>query len=227
MRNPESLLSVFALLPMLVSCAPAPRPVRPDDMSAAAHRREAVREQEEADRHVAEFEPRATQPVTPMGPVVDVEDTYIYPTTVYNPTEHHLDEAVRHHAHAAEHDAAARELERFEEAQCGELPPETRSACPILHGVASIVDVPHGVRITFAPDEPVAAVVAHLRCHAAWARTRGYPAEMSCPLYRKGIRVVPDADGKSIDVTIDDADMVDVIRKQIRREALPAGTPIT
>jgi hypothetical protein len=56
--------------------------------------------------------------------------------------------------HAQEHDQAAAELERFEDAACHELPAASRAACPLVHDVVGITDVPGGVRVAFAEAVP-------------------------------------------------------------------------
>lgn len=197
------------------------RAVRPDDMSAARHRDEAAREYAAAADAMERYDP-ARQRVVGIAGSHEANEPFSYPVAVCNPTESHLRAAEAHSAHAREHEAAAAELERFEEAECGELPPETRAACPVLGDVVAITDVAGGVRVRFADGVPVAAVVAHMRCHLGYARAHGYADAGDCPLYVQGVRIRA-AGGQSVDILSDDARRVREIRRRARETAVPAG----
>lgn len=210
----------LALLLVASSCGSSrPSVVKPDEMSAAEHRREAARERALAEADYARFQPTATQP---MGGVASPhEGPRLYPIDVYrfNPTEKALDEAERHLRHAREHEAAAAALEQYEEAECTELSPKMRAACPLLGPVQAIDDLADGVRIRYAAGTPIAPVVAHMKCHLAFARARGWKDAGDCPLYMKGVAIAAASDGASIDVRSDDATVAREI--QVRSRILP------
>src|SRR6266540_1637450 len=50
-------------------------------------------------------------------------------------------------------------------------------------------DIAGGVRFVLAEGAPTEAVVAHMRCHFAWARSRGFVQMPGCPIYLKGISI--------------------------------------
>jgi hypothetical protein len=209
---------LFVVLALQLGCAePAPKP---DDMSAAAHRAEADRERAAARAQLAEYRPGAVELAPLLSTQPDRQPWYLYPQATYNPTAHHVDAASSRFAHARAHEAAAAELERFEEEECRGFPPTTRAACPLLLHVEDLVDVPGGVRLRFASEVNVGAVVAHMRCHLAYARTRGFEVP-TCPLYVKGTRVERVLDSRVVDVLGSDRAAADEIRHRAREEAKP------
>ena len=170
-------ISLFALF--ATACATTTPPastVKPEDMSAAAHRQEAARERARADDAYARWQPNARTPL-PAAPAGSVDGPRMYPIDLYpyNPTDRALADAERHLRHAREHEAAAVALEGFEDAECRDFAPKARAACPLLGPVASIEDRADGVRFVLAPGAPVAAIVAHMRCHLAFARRAATP----------------------------------------------------
>lgn len=199
-----SLPLALALAAACGSCGPSRSTVKPDEMSAAAHRREAARERMLAEEDYQRYQPTAT---APMGGLAPHDGPRLYPLDVYrfNPTEKAIDDAERHLRHAREHERAAAELERYEAAECKELAPRLRAACPLLGPVAAIDDLPDGVRIRYADATPVAPVLAQMRCHLAFARARAFADVGDCPLYMKGVIIAAAPDGRAIDVRSDDA----------------------
>jgi hypothetical protein len=156
--------------------------------SAEAHRREAAEARARAVDEQARYDSTAlSSPAAGLGR----EGPAIFPLAIYapfNPTLRHVYRAEELSAHALAHEQAAAELEAFEERECAQFPPSTRVACPML-GPVRIEDLPNGVRIYLPAQMPVDAVVAHMRCHLAWARTRGYAPTATCPLYLKGTEI--------------------------------------
>jgi len=193
-----SLLPVAVSL--LVGCAGK---VRPDDLSAEAHRSEAERERAIAHQRLAQYDAAAVAPLSgfqhadPQVPNQVLGGVFEF----YNPTAGELHEASRHLEHAREHEAAAAELEAFEASSCREVSQSVRAACPTLGSNARIEDLAHGVRIHFAPGADLRAIVAHMRCHLAFARTRGFTTVAGCPLYMKGVAIDEAPDGLAVDVT--------------------------
>src|SRR5262245_52895329 len=89
----------------------------PGQTSAEAHRSESAREQAAAQTHQSQYDPNAS-----------VSSGY----ASYNPTQWHLQEAVKHSTHAREHERAATKLEKFEEAECIGFSESARGACQLM-----------------------------------------------------------------------------------------------
>ncbi len=174
------------LLLMLVGCAHDR--VRSDELSADAHRREASQIRGRAQDEAARYDPTAVaSPTASFGR----EGPVLFPLTIYapfNPTMRHLYKAEELAAHARLHEQAAAELEAYEEKECAEFPPATRAACPVL-GPVRIEDLPNGVRLHLPAEMPLDATLDHMRCHLAWARTRGFAPTTTCPLYLRGTEI--------------------------------------
>jgi len=200
------------------ACAAREPNVKPTDMSAADHRAEAQHQRGLAQEDASRYRPARghTIALTPPG---DAMGGVTFPISVYNPTEGYLQQADEHRAHAKEHERAAAALEKFEEAECREFPERTRAACPLLGPVTKIDDVERGVRVTFAPGTRVDAVVAHMRCHYAYAKARGFDARVSCPLYMPGIEISQDGGG-AVEIKVRDRAQVDDLRARAREEAV-------
>jgi hypothetical protein len=188
----------------LAACATSHPSARSEDLSADAHRREAARERMLAEQNYEQFRPTAS---AALPGTWSSDGPRLFPLDVYrfNPTDRALDDAQRHLQHAREHEAAAQALEQYEEQECRELPPKVRAACPMLGPVRAIEDLPDGVRIHFRDDEAVGPVLAHMRCHLAFARARAFAGVADCPLYLRGVTIAASADGRAIDVRADDA----------------------
>ena len=203
-----------------VACAGGNPAVSPDEMSAQKHRQEAEKEHQVADSHAKQWNPTAAQPSPFRDPIDAQGGTYLYSTPVYNPTDWHLEQADRHRSHARNHEAAARSLEKFEEAECKSFPPATRAACPLLGPAESIQDIDGGVRVRMAPSVRVDAIVAHMKCHQAYARSHGYESASSCGLYLAGLEIRRDADPAGIDMTMADRSRVADLRRHAHEEVI-------
>ncbi len=189
-------------------CA-APR-VRPDEMSAADHRDEAEKERAIANLHRAlpKAEAAARTPRDEQGlPIMQTDEP--------SDTNFHLLEAARHAYHARQHQAAAAALEHFENEECRALPVGVRAACPMLVLVAKVQEIDGGVRIQFLPDANVGQIVSIMRCHLAYARSRGFEQVAACPLYVRGVDIRPAREGSAIDVTGSDLATTVEIRERI------------
>ena len=162
----------------------------PDEMSAEAHREEAARHQRAALEEASKYDPsaRATS-FEKMSPLQNDGAPFL---REYNPTADHLKAAELQRRHAEAHSAAAAALERFEDAACGPIAPESRSACPLLTPyVSRVEETPHGVKLTLKTGADGDQLASRMRCHLAFARAEGYPEEEaeSCPLYRRGVTI--------------------------------------
>lgn len=188
-----------ALVVAALCAACTGRDVRPDDLSAAAHREEARRERSTADARRA----RAEQ----LGPVSRKEESR-------RSAELHAD-------HARQHERAALELERSEDATCRGFAVAERAGCPLLLGVETLIDVPGGVRVEFDRDSDVGRIVAHVRCHLAYERTRGFETPL-CPLYLRGVHVERMLDSRVVDILAADPQTVTEVRQRAREQSIPA-----
>jgi hypothetical protein len=210
----------FLVFVTAAGCGTGRDAVKPDDMSAAQHREESARESDAARQHRKDYDPKATVPSPFRSAAGPGSGDYAFPLSVYNPTEIQLQRADQHGAHARQHEKAAQALERFEANECVGFPPAARAACPLMRPVTRIDDIGGGVRVTFAAGTPVHAVVAHMRCHYAYARSRAFEDAASCPLYIRGIDIKRSSDPLAIDITTSDWQRVDELRVHSREEAL-------
>lgn len=209
------LLVGCAAMVGLVACT---REVRPDDMSAQAHRREAAHERASAEAHQKKFEPGAVaRPPRPPSAGAVADQLF----TDYNPTTFHLMEAERHHAHALEHERAAAQLDSFEDAECRPFAPGIRAACPFMGPIRAVEEIDGGVRLHLAAGASVAAVAAHMRCHFAFARSRAFVVS-ECPLTLRGTNVTVSAQGTTIDVMSHDRKITAELRRRASALVEPA-----
>jgi hypothetical protein len=216
-----SLLSLPIL--SLLACG-GPQNVNPEETTAAGHRAEARKEREVGSEHVraytdAQKTPEGKGTHWVRGPFADAPH---FPVATYDPARHEIDEANWHFTHAEAHEKAARELERFEEQECKYFPGETRAACPLLGPAVGYKELPEGVEITFDPRVPALAVGAHMRCHQAYARARGY--DPGCPLFIKGLEIQVTVDENVVHITTDDATDVKTLRERARKQIV-VGRP--
>jgi hypothetical protein len=188
-------------------------------MSAESHRRVAAKESAQAAREANDSSAPTPPPNLAMTPGGDPEG-YFYPVNAYNPGGDHLARAEQLQEHAREHQGAAAELERFEEAECRDFPPATRAACPLLGPVVQIGDVEGGVRVRFAEGTRVDAVLAHMRCHFAYAQARGFGKASGCPLYIRGITINRTNDPHAIEIVGPNPKVTADIRRLSRAEAV-------
>lgn len=211
---------VAALL--AIACGGFGRGTRPDAMSAEAHRSKAGEHAREAREHGEQYDPDATTSGGRYGPPTSYGRRDFYWTSrQYNPTARHLTQAKEQERHAREHLEAARVLEGFEEAQCVSFPPETRVACPLFGHVESVEDIFDGVRIRLDEGVDMNAVVAHMRCHLAFARARGRIGMDACPLYLPGIQVERVGISRSVDLVTSDRGILDALRERTRAHLAP------
>ena len=199
----------------LAGCA-APY-VRADDMSAARHRQEAERESQVARDHV---DARNGQTSRAPAAVDATGKEYLYSVPIYTPLDGSLAGAELHRQHARDHARAADFLERFEAIECRDFPPSSRAACPLLGPVIKIDDIPGGISARFKAGTPVDAIVAHMRCHYAYARARAFETAASCPLYMRGIAVRRGVDPMAVEIISDDSATAARIRTRSRAEAV-------
>lgn len=216
------VLGGVCLLAVACATTSSPSTVKPDDLSAAGHREEAARERARAEDAYARWQPNARMPL-PSAPISSSDAPRMYPIDLYpyNPTDRALADAERHLRHAREHEAAAVALEGFEDAECRDFAPKARAACPLLGPIAAVEDRAGGVRFILAAGAPIEAIAAHMRCHLAFSRTRGFTDAGDCPLYMRGVEIARSADGRGIDVTGRDPAVAREIQLQSRLSSTP------
>lgn len=203
---------------MMTSCGHSSSTVRPEEMSATGHRQEAAKERMLAEEDYARYQPRASGPVPgAVGVAGDTPRVYPVDAFPYNPTERALAQAEAHVRHAREHEAAAAKLEAYEEAECKSFSPKMRAACPLLGPVQKIEELADGIRITLADGVPLAPVLAEMRCHLAFARTRNFEGAPDCPLYLRGVDIAPSPDNRAIDVRSQSPAVARTIRDEGRQ----------
>jgi hypothetical protein len=207
-------------LTLALSCGASQKAVRPDEMSAEAHRQEAQKESEAARAEVRQ----ADAPHTRRNPVfvgrATAQGDMFFEMEDYDPRNDHLLRAEELRKHAEQHGAAAKYLETFEAAECKEFPPATRAACPLLGPLVEIADVPGGVRARFAEGVRVDAVVAHMQCHLAFAQSRGFDTVAGCPLYVRGIEIRRASGPGAVEIVGRNATVAREIRRRAREEAV-------
>lgn len=205
----------------------------PADMSAAEHREVAHRLYEESRGHEGRDDSKesaARRPVrgrliTPdYGPYRPGDFDYWWDGGSYDPTVRRLERADEQERRARDHLRAAKKLEGFEEAQCRSFPPEIRSYCPLQGQVVSASNIPNGVRVSFAEGVNMNAVIAHMRCHMAFALAQGREGMDECPLYLEGIEVERSGRGREVDLTAESASVVRALRQRTQ-EHLPSSQP--
>jgi hypothetical protein len=220
-------ISIFLLL-LSGGCSQFGSGTEPDAMSAEAHEHASSQHIEKALEHEQRYRPDVEVPRSSdrsddpeFSDYYSASDTnyfndYHWGADTYNSTERHLRHGERHRLHADAHEGAARELKTYEELQCGAFPVETRQLCPLLGQVESVEDVPGGVRIRFSEGVDVNAAVAHMRCHLAFARSKGRSGMDSCPLYLAGIEISRAAARPEVDLLADDASTLELLRQRVR-----------
>ncbi|MBI5607310.1 MAG: hypothetical protein HY902_00350 [Deltaproteobacteria bacterium] len=118
--------------------------------------------------------------------------------------------ATTRQAHANAHELAAVQLAALEDAECRQVDPASRSACPVL--LANSIDLlPNGIRIRCRPDQIIPGV-HEMRCHLAYAKARGFDAPDLCPYALPGVRADPSPRGEGIDLTADDPASVRILQ---------------
>ena len=202
-----------------LGCGQSNQAVKPTAMSAEANRQEAQKVSAAANRELNEANTPAVPPNLAANSGGNPQG-YYYDTSVYNTKDQHLARARSLAEHARQHEAAAATLEKFEESECKQFPASTRAACPLLGPVTRITDVAGGVRVQLAGGARADAVLAHMRCHLAFAQARGFDTAASCPLYMRGIEIRGGMEPRTIEVLSSDPKVARKIQQLSREEAI-------
>lgn len=208
------IFSISLVGTLVIAACATPAGTAAEDMSAEQHRAAATAataETDRAERSTTSFEPRGND----AHGLVDS----MYGTDVYD-----LGAAPRdaHQSMAAAHASAAQELESFEHEQCAAFPTQTRTRCPLLGTVKVATPIENGVQLELFPGVNREAVVAHVKCHHAFARSQGFEGMPSCPLYLRGLHVEESETG--VVITTDKPEVVDDLRaRSLSHAAEPRG----
>lgn len=217
--KPIASIVVVSFLAIGPGCGQSSQAGKAPDQSAAAFHQQAARESAASDRELAAASGAPAPNLTATGG--NNPQGFYFDANVYNTRDQHLARARALSEHAREHEALAAKLEGFEEAACKSFPPSTRAACPLLGPVKTLVDISDGVRVEFAPGTRVDAVLAHMRCHLAFAQARGFEASAAaCPLYIRGIEIRQGADPNAIEIVSTDRSVAREIQSRSRTEAV-------
>ncbi len=117
-------------------------------------------------------------------------------------------------SHAAEHGAAAKQLDAQHAAACEGLAAELQGECPLMHyRVSDVERLADGVRVTFRGAE-AGALLRHAECHRAHGASEGREEMPACPLYSKGLnlRAEPSEGGAALFFTSAEAATVERVQ---------------
>jgi hypothetical protein len=194
-------------------------------MTAPLHRAEAQKERAQAGVQMSKYDPEAvatrprSRPMASSARVPGGASDY-WPEQLYNPTERHAERAAEHLQHARQHEAAAAFLEQYESEACRSFPKETRHVCPLERQVSRIEPIERGIRVYVAPEFPLEAVLAHMKCHYAYGRARADASMEACPLYLADLQIRLARQSKTIEITSEDSAVVqELIRRALDLEA--------
>lgn len=191
-----SRLSLLVLL--LGSLTACTQGVRPDDMSAQKHEAAAAKEERAAETH-EKF-------VQAMGP---------YNVRYKSQHEANAESARRH---AEMHRAAAEALRTSEAKECAGVTDADRAECPLIH-VERAEDKADGVVLWLAAGSSPEGVAQQMRCHIAFASTRGREGMDGCPFFVKGISVAAVPGQNAVKLSAPDPKSVQEIQQQVHTMA--------
>ena len=200
--------------------------VRPDEMSTAAHTREARREERAGNAEEARYDPQARSVETNCGTEiyggrVGVE-AVVVPcwTSTSNPTDVHRERAEAHRQEAAEHRAASQVLRDAERDTCAGIPDMDRDMSPFDHSEdISNVEPLNEIDVTNSPLRRTTGAVVTFRavpgmtaewlqrvvdCHVARNASLGHevPEMPNCPLVPRETEARVASVGNGFTVTI-------------------------
>ena len=217
--KPTTLFAALSSLVIGGGCGQTSQSTRTPAPSAETYRQQAAQETAASEKELAAANaaPAAPNLTASAG---NNPQGYYYDLNVYSTRDQHLARAHSLSEHARQHAELAAKLDGFEGAECGEFPPATRAACPLLGPVTQLTDLTDGVRVQFAPGTRTDAVLAHMRCHLAFAQTRGFePSAAACPLYIPGIEIRA-GEGGTIEIVSPQPKVAREIQSRSRQEAV-------
>ena len=200
-------MTLFLCLGLGLGCAH-------NEMTADEHRLAAQKEEAEARKANAKFDPNATVRV-PMANDPNLGPPGQGQLESYNPTAGYLEQAATHQRKAHEHDKAASSLEKFEDSHCGDLSPSERAACPLFTAfVQRVEETKEGVKLHLKDGAPEAKLLGEMQCHLAYAKAHGFE-QVTCPLYLRGVSIEGKPD-HVIELRADSGDTAKTLREQAR-----------
>jgi hypothetical protein len=190
-----------------VACA------HPGEMGADQHRAAAAEHERDARAEMEKYDPAAR---------VVVEGDVPFHDRTYNPTGEHYRAAHEQLYAAHQHLHEALELERFESEACADQPKAVRAACPLFSAeVDQVQETAWGVRLHLKQGSDAAGLIARMRCHLAFSRTRGFGDEPDCLLYFRGVGVDLVGLGEVIEVRAADSATAEKVRTNARTLLAP------
>jgi hypothetical protein len=212
-------IAILSFIVTGVGCGQSSQAVKAPDQSAESYHQQAAREAAASQRELVAGSGAPAPNLNASGG--NNPQGYYFDVSVYSTRDQHLARARELSEHAQQHEALAAKLESFEETECKQFPAATRAACPLLGPVKTLVDSPNGVKVEFAPGTRVDAVLAHMRCHLAFAQARGFESSSAaCPLYIRGIEIRPGADPNVIEIVSANPRVAHEIQSRSRAEAV-------
>ena len=208
----HTILGVSALLAVLTLGACAHEKTNADDMSAEAHRAEAAAHRKRAAENETALRETGQQSSFAGTPVNTGREFTAIDDVTWGAADYRWEVAEHERELARAHEEAADELERFTNAQCAHFDKQMRVKCPLLGTVVEVTDVEGGVHFKLRDGVSKDAVLAHSRCHLAFARKEHREGMDACPLYLNGVEAKADEDGLTL--TSSPADL-----KELRRRA--------
>lgn len=187
------------VLPCLLAVWGCAHGTRPQDMTAEQHRAVAQQEDREAHKEAAAAysgAPGASALNAGINP-----ELYLYPQGS-DLGQNEWSDAQRLELRAREHEQAAADLERSEDAECKTVPTPQRTTCPLLGSVNEIRDIDGGERVRFNDPARASALLPQMRCHYAYARAHGFSDSPQCALYMQGLDFRQDVDPHAIDIVV-------------------------
>ena len=193
-----------------ISLAGCSHEVRPDDMSAEAHRAAAQKEHQAAQREMvkAALDSPGRDPAN-LGTILEPE---VNSNLAFDPAL----QARSLDRRAQEHEQAASELENREAVECKSVPDSERYVCPSLGSVTNVQEVPGGVRLRLAVGTRADELLSALQCMNAYSRAHGLAESLGCVSSLKGVVFRETSDAHAIDVLGENSKATQEIRKAVR-----------
>jgi hypothetical protein len=143
-------------------------------------------------------------------------ELYLYPQSG-NLVQSPLEDAQLLEQRARQHEQAAADLTRSEDAQCTAVPAAERSTCPFLGSITQVTDIEGGARIEPKDPARVASLLPRMLCHLAYARAHGFSSAPECALYIRGVDFHATPDGRAIDIVASPPKTMAQTAAEIRR----------
>jgi hypothetical protein len=213
---------------LIVAACGSTAGTRPEDMTAAEHRREARRHDREGARapylrgsYLGGYYGDSSWGHPRGG---SYWSHGYYPWSYYWSSR--WDTGASHYAEAEEHEAAADVLEKRYRDTCALVAPNTAPIPPLDRFVRSVAPTDRGVILRLARDAgPPDMLLAEIQCHTAWLQLAPRPEAANDITAVKGIEYVvrAEADGITVTITAADPNGIAELRRRAERIAKPTS----